>query len=42
MSGQPSPLLERLRALEPDAMTPIQALQQLDELVRQARKANEE
>ena len=35
--GPPSPVLARLRALEPDRMTPLDALNTLAELVREAR-----
>jgi DNA mismatch repair protein MutS len=34
---EPHPVVERLKALEPNAVTPLQALSLLDELVRAAR-----
>ena len=37
LPSAPHPVLERLRSLDPNAMTPLQAIQQLDELARAAR-----
>jgi DNA mismatch repair protein MutS len=41
LPGMPHPLLERLRALDTNAMTPLQALQALADLAREAREADE-
>ena len=38
LSGAPHPAIERLRTLDTNAMTPLQALQVLDELVRAVRE----
>jgi DNA mismatch repair protein MutS len=37
-SGEPHPAVEKLRRVDPDATTPLEALQLLDELVRMARE----
>ena len=36
-AGAPDPLVERLRAADPDRMTPMEALALLSELARSAR-----
>jgi DNA mismatch repair protein MutS len=36
LPSAPHPVIERLRSLDPNAMTPLQAIQQLAELVREA------
>ena len=36
-SGVPHPVIERLRALDPNTMTPLQALQELEKLTQAAR-----
>ena len=38
VGGAPHPVIERLRAMDANAMTPLAALQELDQLVRAARK----
>ncbi len=36
----PHPLVERLRGMDPERLTPLEALQELDRMVRLAREAN--
>jgi len=38
LPGAPHPVIERLRLLDPNAMTPLQAIQQLAELVKEANE----
>ena len=38
VGGAPHPVVERLRSLDANAMTPLEALQELDQLVRAVRK----